>query len=144
MTRQAAKGRLWDRVREEEARHGEEEHKKPANVRDRGISNLLAAIGRDPLIDTPGRERKQQALIKAELIAEGGSACRSCGVVMPSDSLMHTHHVVPVARGGHDIKGNCVLLCPNCHAVAHWIDRTTPKEERPATPGDLLRALAAQ
>jgi predicted HNH restriction endonuclease len=36
---------------------------------------------------------------------------------MPS----HLHHVIPVAKGGGNEADNLVVLCPNCHAMAHRI-----------------------
>jgi predicted HNH restriction endonuclease len=34
-------------------------------------------------------------------------------------AVLHAHHIVPVACGGQDTDSNFVLLCPNCHALAH-------------------------
>lgn len=32
---------------------------------------------------------------------------------------VHHHHIVPVSCGGTDDPDNLILLCPNCHALAH-------------------------
>ena len=30
------------------------------------------------------------------------------------------HHIVPIADGGDNSKGNLILLCPNCHKQVHF------------------------
>lgn len=81
--------------------------------------------------------RRGQAREKARLIDEVGS-CEACPALLPDASLYHIHHVVPVQRGGTNAASNTVLLCPNCHAIAHWFDRTLPAAERPDDRHSLL------
>ena len=37
--------------------------------------------------------------------------------------MLHAHHIVPVSKDGLDTAANLIVLCPNCHAVAHWVTR---------------------
>lgn len=61
-------------------------------------------------------------------------ACEACGWRMPVGlarldhvtkwrTLLHAHHVVPIAWGGPDHPDNLVVLCPTHHAVAHALGR---------------------
>jgi len=66
---------------------------------------------------------------------DGAAACEACGWKPPDGlreagqrdghKIMHAHHVVPLACGGPDVSVNLVLLCPNCHALAHRLGRMT-------------------
>jgi hypothetical protein len=48
------------------------------------------------------------------------SICSICGFQdVPGRSILEIHHVQPLAEGGEDSADNVVLLCPNCHRVAH-------------------------
>lgn len=38
-------------------------------------------------------------------------------------TMLHAHHVVPIAAGGKDHAKNLVLLCPNHHAIAHALGK---------------------
>lgn len=49
--------------------------------------------------------------------------CDTCPWRPPVPSLLHVHHVLPRHLGGGDEEENLVCLCPNCHAVAHWLLR---------------------
>lgn len=68
--------------------------------------------------------RKSLAKIKARLMVDRGEACEVCAQRMPDPSLINAHHVVPVADGGGDEDSNIALVCPNCHAIAHWRYKT--------------------
>ena len=72
---------------------------------------------------------RRRRMVKAELIALAGGACKLCGYDrLPS--ALHFHHVDPdtklfalAERGftyalakAHDEAAKCVLLCANCHA----------------------------
>lgn len=139
-SRREKRGHLWDTLRNIEDRQ-DGSLARAVIARHHAVGNLLAAIDRDPLKESPGRARKNHSTIKADLLAEHGAACSACPAKMPADSLIHLHHVIPVSESGPDTRENCVLLCPNCHAVAHWRYRNTPKYERPTTPAELLAML---
>ncbi|MFQ5831224.1 MAG: HNH endonuclease [Candidatus Thorarchaeota archaeon] len=47
--------------------------------------------------------------------------CQICGI-QKNKTLGYfcdTHHVTPLARGGHDSPGNILVVCPNCHRSIH-------------------------
>jgi hypothetical protein len=64
-------------------------------------------------------------------------------------TMMHAHHVIPVACGGDDAEANLVLLCPNCHSVAHRLGTISPAKGQwpeftwsgPRTPKELLNEM---
>jgi 5-methylcytosine-specific restriction endonuclease McrA len=70
--------------------------------------------------------------------------CESCGWKPPffpgGWSVLNSHHVVPRSIGGHDGAENRILLCPNCHAIAHHI--LYPRKNQPAWPRDRSDLLA--
>ncbi len=49
--------------------------------------------------------------------------CVICGF----ETVIHSHHIIPVSRGGSLKKDNLIDLCPNHHAMAH---RGLIKEEQ--------------
>jgi hypothetical protein len=108
-----------------------------------GAAGLLAAIAQDKKTDRtrPGRHRPNQAAIKAQLIAETCGRCQGCDVKLPDDSLLHVHHVTPIAMGGLDELGNAILACPNCHAIAHWLLRNATPGNVPTCPAHLIEQL---
>lgn len=94
------------------------------------------------------RGRAQQTRAEAvkikRTLTEGSSRsfieCESCSwsYQMPEATrVMHCHHVVPVARGGGNDSQNLVILCANCHAIAHILT----EREHFATKVDLLTRL---
>jgi 5-methylcytosine-specific restriction endonuclease McrA len=107
----------------------------------RGVTDLLAALRESEKRDTRTTVRRGQAAEKARLLLETAGACEGCNVLMPDPDMMHVHHVTPVSRGGSNAPDNVVLLCPNCHAVAHWFDRTMPEAERPTDRVSLFRRM---
>jgi predicted HNH restriction endonuclease len=38
------------------------------------------------------------------------------------ESLCHGHHLRWLSRGGEDILGNMILICPNHHSAIHGCD----------------------
>jgi hypothetical protein len=45
-------------------------------------------------------------------------ACAHCGYVL-TRPITRLHHIVPVSQGGTNDGDNLLLLCANCHAIAH-------------------------
>lgn len=45
-----------------------------------------------------------------------GGACQRCGW---SKARCDVHHRIPRSKGGTHILRNAIVLCPNCHRVAH-------------------------
>ncbi len=42
--------------------------------------------------------------------------CYMCGA---KGEHLHVHHIIPITKGGQSSLENLMLLCPNCHALAH-------------------------
>lgn len=68
--------------------------------------------------------------------AAGLRECTVCG--WPSPAIgnktlvgLHGHHIVPLAAGGANSHENMVLVCANCHSIAHalWGDRHGPTDK---------------
>jgi hypothetical protein len=49
------------------------------------------------------------------------TSCEICNFSFRAQysSRLHKHHIRPTAHGGDDIESNLILLCPNCHSIAH-------------------------
>lgn len=60
----------------------------------------------------PTQEEYPQDKLRQMLIAEEG-CCRVCG----DNRVLELHHIIPQEYGGKTTRGNCVLLCPTCHAL---------------------------
>lgn len=52
------------------------------------------------------------ALVK-QVRARDGNRCRDCGNV---NGPFHTHHVIPVSRGGRTVSFNLKTVCERCHS----------------------------
>jgi 5-methylcytosine-specific restriction protein A len=69
------------------------------------------------------RDPNIAALVKKD--ARG--VCDLCGRDAPFKNhegkpYLENHHVLYLADGGEDYVGNCVALCPNCHAKMHVLN----------------------
>ncbi len=87
-----------------------------------------------PIIDRRdkkrSRSRAQNPKVRMAIFERADSKCEICAFKFAP--ILHVHHIVPVSRGGRAKQSNLVLLCPNCHALAHrylgkifnprWID----------------------
>lgn len=60
----------------------------------------------------PTQEEYPQDKLRQNLIEEEG-CCRVCG----DNRVLELHHIIPQEYGGKTTRGNCVLLCPTCHAL---------------------------
>src|SRR4051812_35602132 len=93
-----------------------------------------------------GRPRDANGLRRGKrlVVKQRGGKCEACGWCPPDEAwtLLNLHHIVPVACGGSDDSENIVLLCPNDHAVAHWVGRRSGGEYHgPRNRDRLLEAL---
>lgn len=65
----------------------------------------------------------RDASVRRRVLIRAGGKCEWCsapGFAMADGSVfLETHHVVPLAEGGHDTERNVVALCPNHHREAH-------------------------
>jgi hypothetical protein len=99
------------------------------------------------------RDSAVVARFKAKMADAGKSRCQVCRWKPPrglaalhddASSMLHAHHVVPIACGGADRESNLVLVCPTHHAISHKLGRMVqsgPRAERwrgPRTPEELL------
>lgn len=56
---------------------------------------------------------------------QGKKFCQHCRWSPPVPELLHAHHVIPRGCGGPDTVENMLVLCPNCHAIAHYVTART-------------------
>jgi 5-methylcytosine-specific restriction protein A len=71
---------------------------------------------------TSAYERDQIVSEYAKRKANG--ICQLCNQPAPfkyrdGEPFLETHHIIPLAEGGHDIIENVAALCPNCHRKMH-------------------------
>jgi 5-methylcytosine-specific restriction endonuclease McrA len=68
--------------------------------------------------------------------------CEMCGWKGPEAKLLHAHHIIGLSVGGADTLDNLAILCPNCHAVAHYVtSRALGSHVGPSTRDELFYAL---
>ena len=88
---------------------------------------------------TGGSRRRGHAPSKRD-----GAACAVCSWQPWFGRLLHWHHILPVSRGGGNDSNNLVLLCPNHHAIAHFVSRRSEFGARywgPLDVSDLREAI---
>ena len=74
-----------------------------------------------PILPLRTRKRNNSKHHKKTLIKKFGLACGTCKQVVQTSSALVMHHIVPVSTDmdkATDIE-NCILLCENCHILAH-------------------------
>ncbi len=59
---------------------------------------------------------------KEMLVLERGAKCNRCTFNVVE--VLHVHHIVEKCNGGTDYDSNLQLLCPNCHALHHFLNKT--------------------
>ena len=72
-----------------------------------------------------GRPRDKYATIRAirdELIIERGSKCNRCDFNVVG--ILQIHHIEERSKGGNNDPSNLEILCPNCHALHHYLNKT--------------------
>jgi len=49
------------------------------------------------------------------------TCCEVCGYSFKhyDTTRLHKHHIRPKEHGGSDEEANKIVLCPNCHSIAH-------------------------
>ena len=53
------------------------------------------------------------------LIKRAGVRCNVCG--FSQEAALRIHHKVPVEFGGRDARNNLIVICGNCHSLAHHL-----------------------
>lgn len=63
-------------------------------------------------------QKMKQKLLKSK----GFVSCEICGWGFKDNfKSVNLHHLIPTAAGGENIEENIVFLCPNHHALAHFL-----------------------
>lgn len=59
--------------------------------------------------------------------------CQLCQEEAPFENngvpYLHCHHIDYLSNGGKDVIGNCIALCPNCHARVHVLELQEDKQK---------------
>lgn len=66
------------------------------------------------------RDYAEYGRIQAELLHDH-LRCMACRWRPPQGVALHVHHRIPRSAGGTDRIGNLLVVCPNCHAIAHML-----------------------
>lgn len=101
------------------------------NVKD---ENALDEIRQEADRQKLGDRKILDPVIRRSVESRAGGACECCGYGAGEPDLMgvfQVHHIIPVQYGGTDSKNNLILLCHNCHKLAHDYEtsRFTPDQE---------------
>jgi hypothetical protein len=90
-------------------------------------------------IRTLVRGRTRSRFTVSELRArEGRNRCFTCREYFPA--ICTKHHIKPVSKDGESWIENIVQICPNCHALIHWVNKKggTVQERRDLLMGHEL------
>ncbi len=102
---------------------------------------------------TVDRRNNAVTRFKKGRLASGVTTCDVCGWAAPERLrdrrgelvLLQAHHVIPIVCGGPDVESNLVLLCRNCHGLAHELGDGRYYNGRWTglyhTPADLIRGI---
>ena len=71
-------------------------------------------------IGSPRDKVKDQRSIKLRLMAQRGKKCERCG--FEKFEILHVHH--KDRNRMHNEMGNLELICPNCHALEHYLENS--------------------
>lgn len=69
--------------------------------------------------------RLKLSFITQQVLRNYGRKCAICGWFADVDETRYpsrgneVHHIKPVSKGGENKYTNMILLCPNCHRLAH-------------------------
>ena len=93
-------------------------------------------------VDQPdpwGRDTQYTKLSNAKTKADK-HLCEHCNWRPPKRSMLHAHHIIPQICGGSNDASNLIILCPNCHAIAHFVTAISKLQRKytgPATAVEL-------
>lgn len=68
----------------------------------------------------PHDKVKDQRALKIRLLTDRGTRCERCGYI--KQEILHVHHK-DRDRTHNDLE-NLELLCPNCHAEEHYLEKS--------------------
>lgn len=58
---------------------------------------------------------------RTNFIHQRGNKCNRCSFAIPD--ILQIHHIIEKSNGGTDEESNLEVLCPNCHALHHYLKR---------------------
>jgi len=61
-------------------------------------------------------ERGVMQRIKSKTKQERGNRCQVCSW---EQATCDVHRIIPESQGGENIPDNLIVVCPNCHRLAH-------------------------
>lgn len=67
------------------------------------------------------RNRGRSPMMRRNVLRRANGKCEVCACSILD--ILHLHHIRPVAKGGVSEIINLILICPNCHALAHLCAR---------------------
>jgi 5-methylcytosine-specific restriction protein A len=75
----------------------------------------------------------RSAVVAEYALRRARGRCELCNREAPfrdkkGQPFLEVHHVVWLAKGGHDTIENTVALCPNCHRRMHMLDLASDRE----------------
>ena len=82
-------------------------------------------------------DRTASRRLRNQAVQEEGAACYVCGFDFAA--VLNLHHFNPLGNGGNDTADNWVMLCPNCHAVAHKLLKASYTPMHLATVGRIIK-----
>ena len=69
--------------------------------------------------------------IKVDKLEKDTLCCEICGwTIYNNQTSVNVHHVVPAKYGGENTEENSLMLCPNHHAIAHYVTKMIYPKER--------------
>ncbi len=92
----------------------------------------LTSVADDTRLQTIEDRQVLPSNLSKEVEQRDRGTCQCCYEGQNDSSLIELfekHHIIPVQYGGLDILDNLILLCPNCHKLAHKYEQKkwTPK-----------------
>lgn len=107
---------------EKEEKKREKEENEPEEDTEKGDDQDLQEVELEVKHQEIGDRKILDAPTRRAVESRAGAKCEVCGYGdgMPSlASIFSVHHMVPVQYGGSDSTENLILLCQNCHKLAH-------------------------
>ena len=96
--------------------------------------------GRDVPFCNPQATRSDMRKIRRRVIDFKGSRCQIFG--FDCYDILELHQVLDVSKGGMNFEDNLIVLCPNCHALAHKIKKLRQKAQMNAGEIDQMERIS--
>lgn len=82
--------------------------------------------------------RSRAPRMRRDLLLRSGHRCEICKMRLVA--ILNMHHIFPVRRSGASSMRNMVIICPNCHAAIHYVERGRKKYSMDARKQKLVEA----